>query len=74
MKYPWEFIQPYDSPIGGLKDKEKDLELFRVCARPRGSAEFVDAQLSEVLSLFQHLRKRATTSFLMSLTPIYFCA
>ena len=43
MKYPWAFIQPYDSPIGGLKDKEKDLELFRVRARPRGSAEFVDA-------------------------------
>jgi hypothetical protein len=43
-KYPWAFIQPYDSPIGRLTDKEKELELFRVRAQPRGSPEFVDAR------------------------------
>jgi hypothetical protein len=43
-KHPWAFIQPYDSPIRGLTDKEKDLELYRVRAQSRGSAEFVDAR------------------------------
>ena len=43
-KYPWAFIQPYDSPIRELTDKEKALELLRVRAQPRGSAEFVDAR------------------------------
>ena len=44
MEHPWAFIQPYDSPIGRLTDKEKELELLRVRAQPRGSAEFVDAR------------------------------
>jgi len=43
-EHPWAFIQPYDLPIGRLTDKEKDLELFRVRAQPRRSAEFVDAR------------------------------
>jgi len=43
-EYPWAFIQPYDSPIGRITDKEKKLELFRVRAQPRSSAEFVDAR------------------------------
>ena len=43
-RHPWAFIQPYDLPIGRLTDKEKELELFRVRAQPRGSAEFVDAR------------------------------
>ena len=38
------FIQPYDSPIGRLTDKEKELELFCVHTQLRGSAEFVDAR------------------------------
>jgi hypothetical protein len=42
-EYPWAFIHPYDSPVGSLTSKEKDLELFRVRAQPRGAAEFVDA-------------------------------
>jgi hypothetical protein len=42
--YPWAFVQPYDSPIRGLTGKEKDLELYRVRAQPRRSAEFVDAR------------------------------
>jgi hypothetical protein len=25
-EYPWAFIQPYDSPVGLLTSKEKDLE------------------------------------------------
>jgi hypothetical protein len=43
-EYPWAFIQPYDAPIGVLTDKKKKLELLRVRAQPRGSAEFVDAR------------------------------
>ena len=43
IAHPWVFIQPYDSPIGRLTDKEKELELFRVHAQLHGSAEFVDA-------------------------------
>ena len=44
IDYPWAFIQPYDSPIGPLTNKEKDLKLLRVRAQPRASAEFVDAR------------------------------
>ena len=44
MEHPWAFIQPYDSPIGALTTKEKEMELHRVRAQPRGSAEFVDAR------------------------------
>ena len=43
-EYPWALIQSYDPPTGRLTDKEKKLELFRVCGQPRGSAEFVDAR------------------------------
>ena len=43
-EYPWAYIQPYDSPIGSLTSKEIDLELFRICAQPRGTPEFIDAR------------------------------
>ena len=44
INHPWAYVQPFDSPIRGLTEKEKRLELYRLRAQPRGSAEFVDAR------------------------------
>jgi hypothetical protein len=39
--YPLALIQPYDAPIGYHSCKDKDLQFWRVRAKPRFSTEFI---------------------------------
>src|ERR1700723_2624472 len=39
--YPVALIQPYDSPTGLRRRKDKDLGFFRFRCKPRASSEFI---------------------------------
>ncbi|EPQ50176.1 hypothetical protein GLOTRDRAFT_82536 [Gloeophyllum trabeum ATCC 11539] len=42
--YPIALIQPFDAPTGPRRRKDKDLCFYRVKARTRSEAEFIDAR------------------------------
>lgn len=39
-RLPLALVHPFDAPTGARLRKDKDLNFFRVCARPRGQAQF----------------------------------
>lgn len=44
VTYPIALIHPYDAAIGQHRQKDKDLGLYRVRAKPRAAAEFISAR------------------------------
>jgi len=44
ISYPVALIQPFDAYTGPARNKDRDLGLYRVRAKPRSQAEFIPAQ------------------------------
>ncbi|TFK46324.1 hypothetical protein OE88DRAFT_1715060 [Heliocybe sulcata] len=43
-RYPVALIHPYDAPTGTCRTKDRDLGFYRLRAKPRSAAEFVDVR------------------------------